>query len=162
MLPDDLTTRAAALLDLYHDKGLMIATAESCTGGLIAACLTEIAGSSAVVERGFVTYTNEAKGESIGVDMALIEAQGAVSGDVAAAMAAGALTNSRAECAVAVTGVAGPGGGSSEKPVGLVYVAGARRGRPPIVERHLFDGDRSAVRHQTVLAAFTVLETLAD
>jgi nicotinamide-nucleotide amidase len=162
MLPDDLTTRAAALLDLYRDRGLMIATAESCTGGLIAACLTEIAGSSAVVERGFVTYTNEAKGESIGVDMALIEAQGAVSGDVAAAMAAGALDHSRADSAVAVTGVAGPGGGSSEKPVGLVYVAGARRGRPPIVERHLFDGDRSAVRHQTVLAAFTVLELLAD
>ncbi len=138
----------------------MIATAESCTGGLIAACLTDIAGSSSVVDRGFVTYSNEAKNESIGVDMALIEAHGAVSREVAGAMASGALVHSRADAAVAVTGIAGPGGGTKDKPVGLVFVGGARLGQPPLVERHVFDGDRSAVRHKTVLAAFALLQKL--
>ncbi len=138
----------------------MITAAESCTGGLIAACLTEIAGSSAVVDRGFVTYSNEAKNEAIGVDMALIETHGAVSNEVAGAMAAGALAHSRAGAAVSVTGVAGPGGGTAEKPVGLVYIGGARLGQPPLVERHLFQGDRSTVRHDTVMAAFAMLEKL--
>lgn len=158
----NLTKRAEALLNLYRDKGLMVAMAESCTGGMIAASLTDIAGSSAVVERGFVTYSNAAKNEAIGVDMALIEAHGAVSEPVAAAMAAGALSHSRADAAVSVTGVAGPGGGTEAKPVGLVYIGGARLGGgPPIVERHLFDGDRAAIRHATVLAAFDMLEKLA-
>lgn len=158
--PTDLTRRATAILDLFRSKKLMIATAESCTGGLIAACLTEIAGSSDVVDRGFVTYSNEAKNEAIGVDMALIEAHGAVSSEVAGAMAAGALAHSRADAAVAVTGIAGPGGGTDEKPVGLVFIGGARLGQPPLSERHVFDGDRSAVRHATVLKAFDVLEQL--
>lgn len=159
-LPQNLSDRATALLGLYRARNMMIATAESCTGGLIAACLTEIAGSSDVVDRGFVTYSNEAKNEAIGVDMALIEKHGAVSAEVAKAMASGALTRSRADAAVAVTGIAGPGGGTVEKPVGLVFIGGARLGQTPVVERHLFDGDRSKVRQDTVLAAFNVLETL--
>jgi len=138
----------------------MIATAESCTGGLIAASLTEIAGSSQVVDRGFVTYSNEAKNEVIGVDMSLIEVHGAVSSQVATAMATGALAQSRADVAVAVTGIAGPGGGTTEKPVGLVFIGAARLGQPPLTERHVFGGDRSQVRHETVLAAFNLLEQL--
>jgi nicotinamide-nucleotide amidase len=161
-LPTDLSTRATEILDLYRSENMMIATAESCTGGLITACLTEIAGSSAVVERGFVTYSNEAKNEAIGVDMALIEAHGAVSGEVVQAMASGALAHSRADAAVAVTGIAGPGGGTADKPVGLVYIGGARLGQPPLVERHIFKGDRSTVRHDTVLAAFAVLQRLTE
>lgn len=138
----------------------MIVTAESCTGGLIAACLTEIAGSSSVVDRGFVTYSNEAKNEAVGVDMALIETHGAVSAEVACAMATGALAHSRADCAVAVTGIAGPGGGTDTKPIGLVYIGGARLGQEPRTERHVFDGDRAKIRQDTVLAAFDVLERL--
>lgn len=163
MFPPDLFDRAAALLALYQDKGLMLATAESCTGGLIIACLTGIPGSSSTVERGFVTYSNEAKNEAIGVDMNLIIAHGAVSEPVAGAMALGALAHSRADAAVSVTGVAGPGGGTAEKPVGLVFIGGARLGtRQPYVERHVFDGDRHAVRHATVNAAFAMLEKLAN
>ena len=157
-LSEGLADRATAILDLYRAQNLMIAAAESCTGGLIAASLTEIAGSSDVVDRGFVTYSNEAKNEAIGVDMALIKAYGAVSAEVATAMAAGALTHSRADTAVAVTGIAGPGGGTTEKPVGLVFIGGARLGHRPLVERHIFDGDRNQVRYATVLRAFDVLE----
>ena len=158
-----LLSQAEVLLESYRCAGLTIATAESCTGGLVAGCLTEIPGSSDVFERGFVTYSNDAKHESIGVDRALIEAHGAVSEAVAAAMAAGALKNSRADAAVSVTGIAGPGGGTAAKPVGLVFIGGARRGgRAPLVERHVFDGDRAAVRRAAVLAAFEVLEKLAD
>src|SRR5262249_45856777 len=128
---------------LYRQRGWMIATAESCTGGLIAATLTEIAGSSDVVDRGFVTYSNEAKSDLLGVPATLIAEHGAVSAEVASAMAAGALNRSRAAIAVAVTGIAGPGGGSPEKPVGLVYIGLARRDQPePSVERHVFDGRR--------------------
>ena len=159
-LSEGLAGRATAILDLYRAQNLMIAAAESCTGGLIAASLTEIAGSSDVVDRGFVTYSNEAKNEAIGVDMALIKAHGAVSAEVATAMAAGALTHSRADTAVAVTGIAGPGGGTTEKPVGLVFIGGARLGHRPLVERHIFDGDRNQVRYATVLRAFDVLEQL--
>ena len=158
--PEDLIVRATAIVELYRAESLMIATAESCTGGLIAASLTEIAGSSEVVDRGFVTYSNEAKSEAIGVNMALIEAHGAVSSQVATAMAAGALAHSRSDAAVAVTGVAGPGGGTDEKQVGLVFIGGARVGRPSVTERHFFDGDRSQVRYKTVLAALDILEQL--
>ena len=150
-LSKSLTERATAILELYRVQNLMIATAESCTGGLIAASLTEIAGSSDVVDRGFVTYSNEAKNEAIGVDMSLIETHGAVSAEVATAMAAGALAHSRADAAVAVTGIAGPGGGTAEKPVGLVFIGGARLGQTPLVERHVFDGDRCQVRQDTVV-----------
>lgn len=135
----------------------MLATAESCTGGLIAGTLTEIAGSSAVVDRGFVTYSNEAKAEMLGVDPALLAAKGAVSAEVARAMAEGALARSRADIAVAVTGVAGPGGGTAAKPVGLVHFAVARTGHETIAYHEVFPGDRSAVREATVRTALRLM-----
>jgi nicotinamide-nucleotide amidase len=137
----------------------MVATAESCTGGLIAAALTAIAGSSDVVDRAFVTYSNQAKNEMLGVDLALIAAHGAVSEPVARAMAEGALARSRADVTVAVTGVAGPGGGSAEKPVGLVWFGRALRGGGTHSERHVFPGDRAAVRAATVRKALELLES---
>lgn len=161
-LPDSLIADAEALLAAYRAAGLRIATAESCTGGLVAACLTAIAGSSEVVERGFVTYSNEAKTELIGVPTGLIERHGAVSAQVARAMAEGALAHSRADASVAVTGVAGPGGATPGKPVGLVYLCGARKGREPIVERHQFHGDRHAVRIASVEVALTLLQQQLD
>jgi len=157
MLPDALTADAASLLDSYRRAVLRLATAESCTGGLIAACLTEIAGSSDVFECGFVTYSNDAKIEALGVPADLLHKHGAVSAHVARAMAEGALQHSHADVAVAVTGVAGPGGGTPTKPVGLVYLAALRRAREPIVERHHFHGDRSAIRLASVEAAFVLL-----
>ena len=140
----------SSLADVLRGRGERLATAESCTGGLIAAACTDLAGSSDWFERGFVTYSNEAKTELLGVDAALIAAHGAVSEPVALAMAAGALAHSRADWAVAVTGIAGPGGGSAEKPVGLVWLAWCRRGAAPQAERHVFPGDRAAVRGATV------------
>lgn len=157
MLPDPLLQLAAAVLDRAKNKGLMIATAESCTGGLIAGCLTEIAGSSAVVERGFVTYSNEAKTEMLGVPAALILDVGAVSEPVARAMADGALSRSRAQLTIAVTGVAGPGGGSAEKPVGLVHFGCAMAGRETLHRREVFAGDRSNVRRETLRTALEML-----
>lgn len=138
-------------------RGWRLATAESCTGGLIAAACTAVAGSSDWFERGFVTYSNEAKVESLGVDPALLAAHGAVSEEVACAMAAGALAHARAELAVAVTGIAGPGGGSPDKPVGLVWLALARRGGTPVAERLQLDGDRATVRGRTVARALAAL-----
>jgi nicotinamide-nucleotide amidase len=155
-------SRAEEVLAACGDKGVMLAMAESCTGGMIAAALTDIAGSSSVVERGFVTYTNEAKHEMLGVPAPLIEQVGAVSEEVARAMAEGAVSHSNAQISVSVTGVAGPGGGSDEKPVGLVHMAVAYEGRDTVHERHVFSGDRQAVREQTVMAAFSlVLRVLA-
>lgn len=123
LYPADIEAQAAEIIAVYRDRGWMIATAESCTGGLIAGALTEIAGSSAVVDRGFVTYTNQAKMDLIGVSAGTLEVFGAVSKETALQMAHGALMRSGAEVAVAVTGIAGPGGGSAEKPVGLVHLA---------------------------------------
>jgi nicotinamide-nucleotide amidase len=123
MFDRQLIIEAKDTLDMLRDGGLMVATAESCTGGLVAGLLTSIAGSSAMVERGFVTYSNEAKTEMLGVPMGMIEQYGAVSEQVAREMAEGALRNSRANIAVSVTGIAGPGGGSRDKPVGLVHFA---------------------------------------
>jgi nicotinamide-nucleotide amidase len=157
MLPESTLTEAEALLAACRTRGAMLATAESCTGGLIAAALTSIAGSSDVVDRGFVTYSNEAKNELIGVPMHLIRTHGAVSEPVARAMAEGALARSRAMIAVSVTGVAGPGGGTAEKPVGLVWFGLAFRGRPTLGERMVFPGDRTAVRAATVLHAFELI-----
>jgi nicotinamide-nucleotide amidase len=142
-----------ALADKLRAAGLMLATAESCTGGLIAAACTAIAGSSDWFERGFVTYSNEAKTEMLGVPTALIGAHGAVSAEVARAMAEGALVHSRADLAVAVTGIAGPGGGSADKPVGTVWLALARTGRPADAELLRLRGDRAAIRAQTVARA---------
>ena len=155
-----LVARAAALLDLCKARGLMLATAESCTGGLVAGLLTEVAGSSAVVERGFVTYSDEAKSELIDVPASLIKAHGAVSAEVAAAMAAGALANSRADIAVAITGVAGPGGGTTEKPVGLVHFATARKGGDVVnAERRFGDLTRATIRRAAVATALDLIET---
>jgi nicotinamide-nucleotide amidase len=161
-LPDSLIADAETLLAAYRAAGLKIATAESCTGGLVAGCLTAIAGSSDVVERGFVTYSNEAKTELVGVPADLIARHGAVSAQVVVAMAEGALKHSRADVAAAVTGIAGPGGATPGKPVGLVYICGARKGREPIVERHQFHGDRHAVRVASVEVAFALLRRQLD
>ncbi|GAA5625408.1 nicotinamide-nucleotide amidohydrolase PncC [Brucella sp. NBRC 12953] len=150
------------VLNACRKHGIMIATAESCTGGLIAAALTDIAGSSDVVDRGFVTYSNEAKNEMVGVPMELINQVGAVSKEVAIAMAEGALNNSRAGISIAVTGIAGPGGGSAEKPVGLVHIASARKGFATLHKECRFgEKSREDIRHQTVLSALAlVLEAL--
>jgi nicotinamide-nucleotide amidase len=162
MFSDDLIRSAEALLATLRARKLMLATAESCTGGLIAGVLTEIAGSSDVVERGFVTYSNEAKTELIGVPAAMIAAHGAVSREVALAMAAGALAHSRAHVAVAVTGVAGPGGGTAAKPVGLVHLAAERRGRPAIHRACRFgEIGRHGIRVATIVVAFEMVDELA-
>ena len=156
-----LLPRAAAVIARAKAAKLRIATAESCTGGLIAGTLTEIAGSSAVVDRGFVTYSNEAKAELLGVPAGMIAQFGAVSPEVAAAMVEGALERSNADVAVAVTGVAGPGGGTPAKPVGLVQFAAMRRGEAPVrVERRFGDIGRSAVRLATVRVALDLLDGL--
>ena len=139
-----------ALAQALRERGLKLATAESCTGGLIAAACTALAGSSDWFERGFVTYSNEAKTESLGVDAALIAAHGAVSEEVARAMAEGALAHSRATLAVAVTGIAGPSGATPGKPVGTVWLAVARREGVTQAGLLQLSGDRTAVREQTV------------
>jgi len=147
-------------LQACRTEKLRIATAESCTGGLIAASLTAIAGSSDVVDRGFVTYSNQAKTEMLGVPADLIIDVGAVSEPVARRMAEGALAHSDADVAVSVTGVAGPGGGSAEKPVGLVWFGIARRGRPVRTVSHIFPGDRTAIRAATVAEAFGLIRSV--
>lgn len=162
MLPEPLCRQAEALLTRCRARGLKLATAESCTGGLIIGALTEIAGSSDVVDRGFVTYSNAAKTEMIGVPAALIASHGAVSEPVARAMAEGALACSNADIAVAVTGVAGPGGGTATKPVGLVHFACARRGAETRHESHIFPGDRAAVRLATVARALELIARIAE
>jgi len=155
----ELKSRAAALLKACEAERLKIATAESCTGGLVAALLTEIAGSSAVVERGFVTYSNEAKTELLGVPADLISTHGAVSAPVACSMAEGALSHSRADMAVAITGIAGPGGATAAKPVGLVHFGLARKGAPTIhLERRYGDLGRENVRRRAVEDAVGLFE----
>jgi nicotinamide-nucleotide amidase len=144
---------ARRLLAVCEAKRQRLATAESCTGGLVVGCLTEIPGASTVVTRGYVTYDNRAKQEVLGVPAALFEQVGAVSEEVARAMAEGALERAGVELAIAVTGIAGPGGATAAKPVGLVHLAVARRDRPTRTARDLFTGDRTAVRHATVDAA---------
>ncbi|MER9975114.1 CinA family protein [Mesorhizobium sp. M0085] len=142
---------ADALLKACQQRGIMLATAESCTGGMIIAALTDIAGSSAVVDRGFITYSNQAKTEMLGVSAATLEAHGAVSRETAVEMAAGALAHSPAGLALAVTGIAGPDGGSAEKPVGLVWFGVAVAGRPVVSECQLFaDKGRDYIRRETV------------
>ena len=154
-----LASRAATLLQACRERGRMVATAESCTGGLVAALLTEVPGSSDVVERGFVTYSNEAKAEMLGVPADLIAAHGAVSDAVARSMAEGALAHSRADVAVSITGVAGPGGGSQAKPVGLVHFGLAVKGRPTLHrERRYDDLGRAEVRARAVADALALLE----
>lgn len=157
MITTGLLDEAASLLDACRAKGIRLAIAEGCTGGLIAASLTAMAGSSDVVERGFVAYSNEAKTDMLGVPAELIASAGAVSEPVAQSMAEGALRLSPADIAVSVTGVAGPGGASAGKPVGLVCFGLARRGGTVASEDHVFPGDRTAVRVATVARAFALI-----
>ena len=158
MFSDELVASAQSLLALYRQAGLRRATAESCTGGLVAALLTEVAGSSDVVERGFVTYSNEAKIEMLGVSQETLTAHGAVSRETAEEMALGALTHSRAHVAVSVTGIAGPGGATATKPVGLVHLAAARDGRVLQAVHDVFPGDRGAVRLAALRQALSLLQ----
>jgi nicotinamide-nucleotide amidase len=153
---------ARHVLGACERRGWHLATAESCTGGLIIACLTEIPGSSSVVERGYVTYDNRAKTEVLGVPSTLVERVGAVSEEVARAMAEGALARAGVDLAIAVTGIAGPGGATPTKPVGLVHLAVARDGAPTLHTRAVFPGDRAAIRLATVDAALELaLQALA-
>ncbi|MDP4795348.1 MAG: CinA family protein [Rhodospirillales bacterium] len=156
-----LIDAAESLLDTCRQRQWTVATAESCTGGMVAAALTAIAGSSDVVDRGYVTYTNKAKHEMIGVPMALFASVGAVSVEVARAMAEGARKTAGVNLACGITGVAGPGGGSAEKPVGLVHIAAASADRM-IHERCLFAGDRHAVRLASALKALEMMCNLAE
>jgi len=162
MFDHEIREAAERVLLSCRQRNLRVVTAESCTGGLVAAALTAISGSSDVVERGFVTYANEAKREMLGVPWDALLGHGAVSDQVARAMAKGALARSAADISVSVTGVAGPGGGSAEKPVGLVHFAAERTGYEPISERHVFPGDRDGIRRRAALTALVMLASLAE
>ena len=162
MFDHEIRDAAERVLTSCRTHRLKVVTAESCTGGLVAAALTAIAGSSDVVDRGFVTYSNEAKHEMLGVALDTIEKHGAVSEATARAMARGALTHSLSDISVSVTGVAGPGGGSAEKPVGLVHFAAARSGFDLVAEHHVFPGDRDGIRRLATLTALSLLAALAE
>jgi nicotinamide-nucleotide amidase len=162
MIDAELQAAARHLLDICRARKLKLALAESCTGGLVAAALTEIPGSSDVLDRCFVTYSNTAKQEMLGVSASVLETKGAVSKETAEAMASGALTRSGADLSAAITGVAGPGGGTAEKPVGLVHFAAARRdGRLLHRERRYGDVGRTQIRGRSVLEALAMLAELA-
>ncbi|MEM7743500.1 MAG: CinA family protein [Pseudomonadota bacterium] len=163
MAGSEIERCAVEVLEACKAANLMTVTAESCTGGMVSAALTDIPGSSAVVERGFVTYSNEAKASVLGVPMTLIVEHGAVSEQVARAMAEGALSNSRAQLAVSITGVAGPGGGTIEKPEGLVHFACARVGRAIVHARVEFGAlGRAEVRYRSVIRALSMLHEMAN
>jgi nicotinamide-nucleotide amidase len=157
VVPEELVEMACRVLDACKVNDLMLAAAESCTGGLVTAALTSVAGSSAWVDRGFVTYSNPAKVDLLAVPADMIERYGAVSGEVARAMAEGALRYSAAQISVGITGVAGPGGGSPERPVGTVHIAAARRGQETLHEKYFFPGDRDDIRAASALAAMEML-----
>jgi nicotinamide-nucleotide amidase len=158
-----LRQRAKRLLDLYRKRGMRVATAESCTGGLVASTLTAIAGSSDVFECSFVTYSNGAKQKLLGVPVGILRRYGAVSAETAAAMAKAALERSDADCAVSITGIAGPSGGSKQKPVGLVHFAAASRNGEMLARRRLFGNiGRDRVRELSVVEAFALLSRLAE
>lgn len=163
MFTPELIASAEAVLNVCRTRRLKLATAESCTGGLVAGALTEIAGSSDVFDRGFVTYSNQAKTEMLGVPAPVIDRHGAVSAAVALAMVEGALKNSSADVAVAVTGIAGPGGGTDQKPVGLVYIAAHRKGSEPIAHRfHFTSGTRTAIRVDSLREALRLTLEAAE
>ncbi|MBL26938.1 MAG: damage-inducible protein CinA [Rhodospirillaceae bacterium] len=162
MIDAELVASAQATLAVCRDHGLTVTTAESCTGGLVAASLTAIAGSSEIFDRGFVTYSNNAKMEMLGVPLDLLMSVGAVSKEVAHAMATGALEHSSADLAVSVTGIAGPGGATVNKPVGLVHLAAARRNGSVIHEEQNFSGGRDEVRCAAAHMALQLLQRLAD
>ena len=158
-----LRKTATRVLDIFRTRGLKLATAESCTGGLVAAALTDLAGSSDVVDRGFVTYSNAAKEAMLGVPAITLKRHGAVSAETAAAMAAGAIVHSLADIAVAITGIAGPGGGTAQKPVGLVHFAAASRdGRRLAKSRRYGKIGRRRVRERSVAEALALLASLAQ
>ena len=163
MIDEELRDAARRVLDACRARGLKLAVAESCTGGLLAAALTEIPGSSDVLDRGFVTESDAAKQAMLGVPASVLETRGAVSKETAEAMAAGALERSGADLSAAITGVAGPGGGTAQKPVGLVHLAAARRGgRLLDRERRYGDLGRAEIRRRSVLEALAMLEELAS
>jgi len=157
MLSDALLAQAAGVIATLRARGSRAATAESCTGGLVCAALTHAAGSSDVVDRGFVTYSNAAKTDLLGVPAQMILDHGAVSEEVAETMAFGALARSAADVAVSITGIAGPGGGSADKPVGLVWFGCVWRDGAVVTRRMVFEGDRAAVREQAVRVALALL-----
>ncbi len=161
MFDPEILALAERVLDACRERGWRLATAESCTGGLVAAALTAIADSSDVVERGFVTYSNAAKSELLGVTPEILAAHGAVSAETAAAMAAGALARAPVDLAVSITGIAGPGGGSHGKPVGLVHLGLAVRQGAAATERHVFSGDRTRVRRAALVRALELLYAAA-
>jgi nicotinamide-nucleotide amidase len=163
MLDDDIVDAAKKLLDICRRKQLLVATAESCTAGLVAGTLSEVPGVSSMLERGFITYSNQAKQEMLGVPAATLDAHGAVSRETAEAMAKGALAHAPVDLAISVTGVAGPDGGSDEKPVGLVHFGGASRGGQLVhVEKRFGNPGRAEVRKRSVLQAFVMLHELAE
>ncbi len=157
MFPRNLLEKAARALDAAKARDVRIATAETCTAGLVSGCLTSVSGASKVFERGFVLYHDSAKATGLGVAEAVSSKHGAVSAEVTQGLAEGALKNSEAGVAVAVTGYAGPGGGNDRNPVGTCYIAAARRGAPTLVERHVFPGDRDGVRLAAVGAALDLI-----
>ena len=157
MADDALRSLATAVLEACRAKKLRLATAESCTGGMVAAALTDIPGSSDIVERGLVTYSNEAKSELLGIPPTVVKQHGAVSAEVAGAMATGALAHAPVDLAVGITGIAGPGGGSPEKPVGLVWFGIAAKGAEAKTESHVFRGDRAAIRIAATRRALELL-----
>lgn len=163
LFPHDLTEAASALIARLRSRGRHLATAESCTGGLLAGLLTEIAGASDVIDRGWVTYSNEAKTALLGVSEATLAAHGAVSAETAEAMARGALSASAADLAIAVTGIAGPGGGTADKPVGLVHIGvAARGGAMALAECRFGEIGRTQVRLATLRAALALADRVAE
>lgn len=157
MFPESHLATAARALELAKAANIRLATAETVTAGLVSACLTSVSGASSIFERGFVLYHDSAKATGLGVPEEVARAHGAVSAEITQGLAEGALRHSTAGAAVAVTGYAGPGGGSEKNPVGTIFVAAARRDAPSLVERHVFTGDRNAVRLQAVQAALALL-----
>jgi nicotinamide-nucleotide amidase len=163
MLDDDIVEAAKQLLTICKRKNLLVATAESCTAGLVAGTLSEVPGVSSILDRGYVTYSNEAKHEMLGVPRETLQKHGAVSRETAEAMVRGVLGHARIDLAVSVTGIAGPDGGSEEKPVGLVhFAAGTRTGKLTHIEKRFGNPGRAAVRKQSVLQAFRMLHELAE
>lgn len=161
MFPEVLTLMVEDLFKSCTEKGLTLSVAESCTGGLFAGCITSVPGSSAVFERGFVTYTNKAKGQMLGVPAYAFIDHGDVSEECALAMVHGALNHSHANLSVSITGIAGPGGATETKPVGRVHIACAREGFDTLHEQHTFKGDREGVRMQAIESALRLLNQMA-
>ncbi len=160
--PENLMGLAEEAISACRNAGLRLAVAESCSGGLIAGCLTAVAGASEVLERGFVVYSNKSKVDMLGVSEALIEINGAVSSEVACAMAQGCVEHSSAGIGIAVTGIAGPGGASPGKPVGTVYIAASGKDAATTHQGHLFEGNRASVRRQTVESALKMIKRIAN